>query len=116
METRNFPEKPVFGQKPEIVHYDSEKTHEVESDKGLPTQNRPIAETQPSFMASPSLQKSAPSFGMPEANQPDGEVEKIMKIAAEKGVEAAVREVRKDEPAVIDAVHDKLVEELSNTE
>lgn len=113
MEIRNFPENQNYEKRPEIVHYEGEARREspevlekTDQSAGFAPEKPFLPVSQPSFVEAPATTTA------PEISQTESEVRNIMHLAEEKGVEAAVKEVRGDEPAVIDAVHDRLVEKL----
>jgi len=121
MENRIFPENYGKEKAPEVVHYESEAQRESEAEILRSTEKPPIAVPHaPVFSGAvaPSVTQNISGLSADSESDVGREVAKIMRVAKEKGVEAAVNMVRGEEPVVIDAAHDAMVEDLEdrNTE
>lgn len=121
MENRIFPENYGMEKTPGVVHYGSEKQKESEAEVLRPIERPPIAVPHaPVFSAviAPSVAQNISGTLADSESDAGREVAEIMRVAEEKGVEAAVNMVRGEEPVVIDAAHDALVKDLEdkNTE
>ena len=114
MEIRNFPENHGFNGQPEVVHYDGAEQIKAEMKPFAPIERTVAATPQaPVFEQRGAMPAEGSAKSQAEASQEiSGEVAAIMKVAKERGAEEAAMEVRDEEPAVIDAAHDALVENI----
>jgi len=90
----------------------SEKTilHHVVGEKlGKPSPVAPAGVAAAQASVSP-VHDETPSYELPELK---GQVEELVQLAFQKNIETAVKEAKgKNDPALIDAFHDALVDEL----